>query len=224
MGYKNLMLVEGWNDQYVLRDLLRQHQIFCAIPKRDRIDKQDTLVIDQKGNFHRVLDSLDIILDDGDLEHLAVIVDANSNLSARWDSLKNKIINKGGENIPHMPLPGGTIITLNQPYRKLQVGVWLMPDNKTPGILEDFASFLIPEKTEPLWQHAKESVDNIPKGHQYFTNVAIPKAQIHTWLAWQEEPGTPLGQAITARFLNANAALALQLIDWVKNVFDFIPK
>jgi hypothetical protein len=46
------------------------------------------------------------------------------------------------------------------------------------------------------------------------------KACVHTWLAWQEEPGTPMGQAITARYLDADALHAQQLMRWFRKVFD----
>ena len=46
------------------------------------------------------------------------------------------------------------------------------------------------------------------------------KAQLHTWLAWQEQPGTPLGLAITNRYLDANAPHAQKLMDWIRQLFD----
>ncbi len=45
------------------------------------------------------------------------------------------------------------------------------------------------------------------------------KAKIHTWLAWQKEPGKPLGQAITATYFDANAPHAQELIDWIRRLF-----
>ncbi|MGH9822270.1 MAG: DUF3226 domain-containing protein [Blastocatellia bacterium] len=45
------------------------------------------------------------------------------------------------------------------------------------------------------------------------------KAHIHTWLAWQEKPGLPLGLAITFRYLNPDAPSAQQLVAWVRRLF-----
>ena len=45
------------------------------------------------------------------------------------------------------------------------------------------------------------------------------KAHVHTWLAWQKEPGKPMGQAITKRYLDANAPHAQQLIVWIRKLF-----
>ncbi|GAC1468243.1 MAG: hypothetical protein PVS3B1_23760 [Ktedonobacteraceae bacterium] len=43
--------------------------------------------------------------------------------------------------------------------------------------------------------------------------------RLHTWLAWQEEPGTPMGQAITKRYVDASSPHALPLISWFRRVF-----
>jgi hypothetical protein len=220
MGYKNWMLVEGRNDQYVLRDLLRHYGVACAIPDRDRGYGAKDIVIDQKENVQGVLAALDVVLDDGDLERLAVVVDADTSIDARWDALRNILARFGGQDIPRSPLPEGTIVTLAQPYRTLRVGAWLMPDNQVPGILENFVRFLIPNDEASLWQRAIDCVNGIPEGQRHFPRVDLPKVQIHTWLAWQKNPGQPLGIAITAKYLDANAPCALNLINWVKQVFD----
>ncbi|MCD4738015.1 MAG: hypothetical protein K8R89_01985 [Anaerolineae bacterium] len=219
MGYKNWMLVEGRNDQYILRSLLRHHGINCAIPDREKYG-EEAIVIDQRGNVEGVLDALKIVLDDGDLARLAVIVDADTNIDGRWDALRNILMRFGGEETPHSPAPEGTVISLARPYRTLRVGVWLMPDNRVPGILEDFVAFLIPDENTFLWQHAVDSVAKIPAEQRNFPAVALPKAEIHTWLAWQKEPGQPFGLALTAKYLDSNAPYALNLVSWVQRVFE----
>ena len=220
MGHKNLMLVEGRNDQYVLRGLLQHHHIDCTILGRpNREYGADAIIIDQKNSVQGVLDTLKVILDDGDLERLAVIVDADHDIKARWDALKNILAHFGGQDIPGVPIPEGAVITLVQHFRTLRVGVWLMPNNRVPGILEDFIRFLVPDEQETLWQYAIDCVNNIPE-KPLFPDIALPKAKIHTWLAWQKQPGQPLGIAITAKYLNADASDASNLINWVKQVFE----
>jgi hypothetical protein len=46
------------------------------------------------------------------------------------------------------------------------------------------------------------------------------KARLHTWLAWQEEPGKPIGQAITKRFLDPEATEAQAFLDWLRRLFE----
>ncbi|MBP0021911.1 MAG: hypothetical protein J7647_30685 [Cyanobacteria bacterium SBLK] len=46
-----------------------------------------------------------------------------------------------------------------------------------------------------------------------------PKAFIHTWLAWQEVPGMPMGQAITARVLGNGSEIAPHFHHWLTDLF-----
>jgi hypothetical protein len=101
------------------------------------------------------------------------------------------------------------------------VGIWLMPDNQFPGMLEDFVSFLIPQ-SDALWQKVDNCLNQIPEKERRFSLDHRIKAQLHTWLAWQKEPGKPLGTAITARYLDAEAAHAQQLIAWIRRLFDIL--
>jgi hypothetical protein len=43
----------------------------------------------------------------------------------------------------------------------------------------------------------------------------VQNAHIHTWLAWQADPGTPMGLAITKKYLDANAPSAANFLRWV---------
>lgn len=48
------------------------------------------------------------------------------------------------------------------------------------------------------------------------------KAYLHTWLAWQEEPGKPMGQAITKKYVDAQAPHAQLLISWLRQLFELM--
>jgi hypothetical protein len=93
-----------------------------------------------------------------------------------------------------------------------------MPDNRVPGIIEDFLKFLIPDGDD-LLTHVERSVDSIAPELRRFNELKYPKALIHTWLAWQEEPGHPYGQAIAARYLDARLPSADMLAGWLRRTF-----
>ena len=93
-----------------------------------------------------------------------------------------------------------------------------MPDNQMKGILETFLRFLIPQPNA-LFDYVKTSVAAIPDSERRFKPVKEPKAIIHTWLAWQREPGMPPGMAINTRFLDANVAEVDVLVSWLKRLF-----
>lgn len=120
--------------------------------------------------------------------------------------------------MPDLPAHGGTI--LDPPADKLlpRVGIWIMPDNRSEGILEDFLRFPVPEGSM-LFDHVESSVAAIPEGEQLFGPLAVSKAVIHTWLAWQKEPGKPLGTAITARYLDPGVPEVGILVSWLNRLF-----
>lgn len=94
----------------------------------------------------------------------------------------------------------------------------IMPDNRAPGILEDFLQFLIPQPNR-LLDHVKGSIAGIPEDERLFGPLDEPKAVVHTWLAWQRDPGKPFGTAITARFLDPNVSEADNLVAWLRRLF-----
>ena len=95
-----------------------------------------------------------------------------------------------------------------------------MPDNNNNGMIEDFIRFLIPDD-DKLSNKATKILDEIEneKSNKY-NLIHKPKAFIHTWLAWQESPGTPLGKAITTRYLTIeNREIADKFIEWVSKLY-----
>ena len=80
-------------------------------------------------------------------------------------------------------------------------------------------SLLIPTG-DMLWPMAQDIVQQVIAKDRRFPQTQEMKANIHTWLAWQEEPGKPMGQAITKRYLKAEAPHAQQLMTWIRRLFD----
>jgi hypothetical protein len=97
-----------------------------------------------------------------------------------------------------------------------------MPDNQLPGKIEDFIRLLVPpDKVKgTLWKRAEKSVQSIPQKNRLFSDNDIPKANVFTYLAWQEEPGRPMGEAITRRYLTPDAEIANKFIAWIRKLFD----
>ncbi len=207
MGEKDVLLVEGKDDEHVFYALLKHHQI------------PELFTVQNKEGIDNLLETLPLELKRSDLDHLGIVIDANTDLSGRRTSLRTILLRAGDVNVPENPNPNGTILLLQRPDRAVKVGIWLMPDNQLPGMLEDFIQFLVPEG-DGLWPRAVDCVDGIPTEERRFRPGHRQKANVHTWLAWQEDPGTPLGQAITKRYLDAEAAYAHQLVDWIRRLFD----
>jgi hypothetical protein len=207
MAAKKILLVEGSDDEHVLKNL-------CGNRGGPRLDE-----VKSHEGVERLLDSFRVRLkasEDGDI--VGLVIDADTDLSARWQSLRNRLILVGYQGVPENPSPDGTILDPPADALLPRVGVWIMPDNQTMGILEDFLQFLVPAESH-LFDHVKSSVAAIPEGERRFSQLAEPKAIIHTWLAWQKEPGKPLGTAITARYLDPDVAQVDVLVSWLNRLY-----
>ena len=210
MASRNLLLVEGTDDLNVLHHLLVHYNI------------RNEITIENKQGDRQLLENVKVQLkisdDDAITQTIGVIIDADTDMEARWQSVRNILVGAGYISVPNKPLERGTII---REENRITVGIWIMPDNRITGKLEDFVRFLVPEN-DKLWKRAEGAVARIPVTHRMFTQSDTIKAHIHTWLAWQKEPGKPMGQAITKRYLDAEAPHALQLIAWIRQLFGLL--
>ena len=205
MADKFVLLVEGKDDEHVIYRLRDYHNVPTTFSVKD------------KKGIEKLLETLDVELDAGGLERLGVIVDADIAPVSRWQSLRS-IFAQSGCPLPAKIDPLGTVVELSG--RTLaRVGVWVMPDNKAQGMLEDFVRLLVPPG-DALLALAGGCVDEVIARDQRFPAGHRSKALIHTWLSWQEEPGTPLGLAIKNSRMNPDAPTALPLIDWLRRMFD----
>lgn len=130
------LLVEGKNDRHVIWALYQQYQLpetfSVEVPQEEGTEGVEAL-----------LNGLPERLKAENLRTLGIVVDADRNLSARWQSIKDKLSSIGYRDIPQSPPPEGWVCTPSDPYLP-RVGVWLMPNNQLPGMLEDFVAYLIP--------------------------------------------------------------------------------
>ncbi|CAA7625543.1 conserved hypothetical protein [Magnetospirillum sp. LM-5] len=191
-----LLIVEGPDDQGVGVAFLNR----LGIPAFVRAE----------GGYDLLRENIPVRIQEPGRAVVGIVVDADQDHSARWQSLADACA-KAGIALPPQPDPDGTII--DTPGRP-RIGVWLMPDNRTTGILEDFVAFMVPAG-DALYPRAEAAVVGLDK----FTASLAAKATIHTWLAWQDEPGRPMGQAVTKRFLDPDCPQATIFADWLRRLF-----
>jgi hypothetical protein len=199
-------MVEGPDDEHVVKHIcgtLQLGEIECIKPY---------------GGKDALIDGIGVRLKESDIGMLGIILDADTDLPARWQSVASHLRAAGYRNVPTQPEADGTIIESPASSLLPRVGVWLMPDNKLPGNLEDFLNFLVPDG-DGLLTHADQAIASIPEGQRRFAHTKVAKARIHTWLAWQDEPGKPFGQAISARYLDLHMPVANVFASWLKRTF-----
>jgi hypothetical protein len=215
---EKLLLVEGSDDFFALQDLLSIHKMV----QRQERPKPNTgpFRLEIGGGYEHLRDSLPFRLRESGLTHFGIVVDADEDVTDRWNSLHEILTKQCGYPLlsegPHTE--GMYHIEEGQPT----LGIWLMPNNKLPGALEEFIRLLVPnnDTSRALWEHAETAVSNLPVFPNEVSDNWKSKARLHTWLAWQEEPGKPIGQALTKRYLDPKADEANRFLAWIRRLFD----
>ena len=95
-----------------------------------------------------------------------------------------------------------------------------MPDNRFSGMLENFLVQLIPENARDLFEVAENCVAEAKQRGAPFKDVHRTKAAVHTWLAWQDEPGKQLHQAVDHRVLDPEKPESQPFVDWFRQLFE----
>jgi hypothetical protein len=203
--FSQKLLVEGSDDLNVILHLCRTNNININF---DLIDC---------GGIKNLFDQVPIRLKQPDIETIGIIIDADENINGRWQRL-SALLTTAGFQLPANMSNAGLIIS--HPNTEVRIGIWIMPDNSVNGILEDFIRFLVPAD-DNLLPIANETLLEIERNnHNRYAMIHKPKALIHTWLAWQEEPGVPMGLAITKRYLNTAEEVCQRLIGWLRETFE----
>jgi len=206
VSLSNSLWVEGADDAQLMYHLLKRYHL------------EGEITIESKNGVENILKIFRLELKVGERQKLGIIVDVDEDLHQRWQAFSSALDEAGYTNIPLLPTSGGTIITQDG---LPDVGIWLMPDNQLVGMVEHFVSMLIPPG-DLLWPMAGDTVQKVMATKCNFALVHQIKAEIHTWLAWQAEPGKPMGQAITKHYLDANAPHAQKLVGWIRQLFALL--
>lgn len=154
-------------------------------------------------------------------EILGIVLDCDANddrngdaIARRWAQIQYRLRDLPYV-VPSVPDSSGTIIQGPEGYPR--IGVWLMPDNQGEGMFEDFLLRLIPAAS---LEFALESARAAKvRGHGSYKEVHESKAVAHTFLAWQDEPGKPLGIAIRAGMFDLESDTASRFIGWLRDLF-----
>ncbi|GAB1539147.1 hypothetical protein NUACC21_18120 [Scytonema sp. NUACC21] len=206
------LIVEGEQDKRVIPYLIEANGIPWGNTKEKAV-----VHIEPYGSDKFIdADVISTELKASGLTALGLMVDADENPSGRWESIRNACL-KSMPDIPKkLPNTGLVHTTTNG----IKFGVWLMPDNQMQGMLETFLAYMIPDGSEPLWEYTQEVVAEAKSRGAEFINPHVDKAQIYTWLAWQNPPGRQLHNAIMERILNPQHPKAQTFVNWFKNLYD----
>ena len=206
-SHPRVLLVEGPDDKHVVIHL------------RERSGLAQNFEIVEKEGINTLLDSIEVEVDIPGRTVLGIVLDADDNPSARWQALTDRLDRLRQEDhfdlpkLPDQPEPSGTILE-----GRLRIGIWLMPDNRSTGELEDFVGSMIPSG-DPVWPLSEAYIEGIPPADRKFAPGKIQRAKVHAWLATREEPRR-MGLAIKASDLVTDAANTAAFVNWLRTLFQ----
>lgn len=206
------LLVEGKEDKWVIPQLIEANGICWG-------EDSDTWIveIDECDGFESMVKQglIETELKASNLEALGIIADANNNAGKKWDRLRERC----GASFSDLPdyLPEGGLIAENDAGLKL--GVWLMPDNQSHGMMETFLTYLVPDDGDSVLKHAESARDGARALGAPYKDAHADKAKIHTWLAWQDPPGQQLHGAVMQRLLDPCSPHAAAFVKWFRSLF-----
>ena len=206
------LLVEGKDDVYAIAGLMRHHVAWGT-------DKASWPVeIVAEGSDDQILEPglIALYAKERDIQAIGVVVDANDDFPSKWQRVRNRLLEVDASIPSDMPIHG----LVQVPHEGPRLGAWIMPDNRSRGMLETFLAFLVSSESTSLWQHAQASVANAQTHHAPFRVAHKDKAEIHTYLAWQDPPGDPLGLALTRKCLRPDVPCAQQFAHWFMQLFQ----
>jgi hypothetical protein len=206
------LLVEGPDDQHAVTHLMKRHGFDWDNAALTRP------FIEASGGVSELLDSTKRSTDAKSYSRLGLVIDADLVVPQRWAQVQG-CFGSVGIQLPAVPAAEGTVIEVQQPGLKLtRLGFWLMPDNQQPGILEHFLGKLVPA-ADPCWAYAEEVTTRARALGSALQDKDHAKGRIHTWLAWQRDPGLPFGTALTAQVLGHDSPEALNFVSWFQHLF-----
>lgn len=218
MGMVRKLLVEGAGDRRVVTELAKKHGIDLG----KKVSGQYPVQIEEK-SMPALLDPefLATVAAGSGLRILGLIVDADEDSAARLEELRESCWKGLRRELPEEFPAEGLILSCEEGQPKL--GVWLMPDNSNRGMLESFLAYLIPAAGNDCWEWTAELCREAKAKGATFKDLHLAKARIHAYLAFQDEPGRQLHEALINRVLDPEHEMAKKFLAWLCRLFELNP-
>ena len=235
---RSKLYVKGRDDVHVVGHLLRRHGIQCFISQGDDVapNAPEIPEIKEMGGNKELLEAIQTTVKEGEGREknawsVGFVLDADDDPQARWSAVRSRLqeirlsplqevnLDPTQEielDVPGIIPPGGYITHVTE--CDMRIGVWLMPGHQREGALEQFLEDLVAED-DLLLELAKSSTREACAKGAMFPDAKSAKAVLHTWLAWQKDPGLPYGAAIKAQFFRHDSATAQAFVNWYKSLF-----
>ena len=207
------LLVEGREEQRVIPELIEQNGVPWGETRETSI-----VFIDEFNGVDNLLKPgvIEAELKSSGLKQLGIVVDADDDLEKRWATIRSRC-NQAFPELPKL-FPSTGLIAEND--AGIRVGVWIMPDNRSSGMLETFLGYLVPNTQDNVYIAAQRAVADARALGAPCIEAHVSKANIYTWLAWQDPPGRQLHQAVMEQILNPSSPFAQPFVSWFRKLYE----
>lgn len=214
LPFRRRLLVEGAKDLRIIPYLMEGNGVLWPDKKKDA-----PVEIREEGGSRLLpfLESTDFQFElaEPSLFALGVILDADTSAGDTWQRLRRRCSDFISE--PPITMPTTGFIAETNTGKRF--GIWVMPDNASTGMMETFLKYLVPTECGDSWAFAEQQTLEA-KGHgATYRDVHRDKANIHSWLAWQDEPGQQLHDAVKQRILRPDSPYAQPFVNWFRELF-----
>ena len=142
------LLVEGINDLHVVCNLA------------NRLSLLETFEVEDIGSYQQILKVLPVLLKGtNNLQRLGIVVDADENLKGHWEAIRHILLDSQLYSSVPEELPKEGLVAHPDDPAYIIFGLWIMPDNNLNGLLEDFVTFMIPEKDDDVLLRKTDDVN-----------------------------------------------------------------
>ena len=208
MADYSAIIVEGKTDEKFLKHFCVSVGLKC--PK-----------IIEKGGIANILDyeklRVDVVAPNRNF--LGIIFDANNKLQDSWTEL-SEILSTCHISIPPSPNPDGTIVLSEgeEPH----IGIWVMPNNRESGELEDLITPMIPAN-DPVWRDASSFLDKFAEYDDGKLAKNLRKSIIQGLLETREyfDDATDMSRSSKLDFKWLNyTPLCKKFEEWLENLIN----
>ena len=209
------LLVEGQTDKYFIAELWRRQMGTDAVKH---------FSIHDCGGKDNLIQAL---ADFGNVQydvwkvppttHLGIVIDADESAEHTLQSVSDALGRGGLTGFPKVLNSQGLIYEVNS----VRLGVWIMPNNADAGMAEDLFLTLFSNELDAQRNFAVQTLNQLEADglNLYDINRQRSKALANTLLAWQEEPGVPMGAAVIKNFVKLPTE-TLPFVDWLSRLFS----
>lgn len=211
-----ILLVEGSGDKGFFEEICKTLELHASVkvaPPKDVGGSHNT----KEGVFNHLPNLLNQ-MSDAEVTRLAVVIDADSDVNGggyqHAIDRVTKIVQPYGFTLASNSIGG---VLFQHDDGLADFGLWVMPNNRDEGMLEDWIKRCVHPDEHTLFAHAETVVDTLPQTK--FKSIHISKAEVATWMAWQKQPGHGLYRVVEDQLIDTNNALFQGLSDWLNHIY-----